>query len=53
MIKIIVGILIGGGVGFLLGYHGKCTSGACPLTSNPLRGAIVGALLGLMMALIK
>jgi thioredoxin 1 len=33
-------------LGALLGYFGKCSSGACPLTANPWRGAIYGALLG-------
>jgi len=44
-------LLIGGGIGAtagaLLGYFGKCTSGACPLTANPWRGAFVGLLVGL------
>ncbi|MCK5528152.1 MAG: hypothetical protein KAI74_00600 [Kiritimatiellae bacterium] len=47
LIKIILGLLIGGGLGALLGYYGKCTSGACPLTSTPYRGAIYGAVMGL------
>jgi len=42
-------ILIGGGLGAALGYFGKCSSGACPLTANPRRGAMVGALLGLLV----
>jgi len=41
-----ISVLIGGGLGALLGYFGKCSSGACPLTANPWRGAIYGALLG-------
>ncbi len=41
-------LLIGGGLGALLGYFGKCSSGACPLTANPWRGAMYGALLGLV-----
>jgi thioredoxin 1 len=49
-IKIILGVLIGGGLGALMGYFGKCTSGACPLTANPYRGAIYGAVMGLFFA---
>ena len=49
-IKIIVGILIGGGIGALMGYFGKCSSGACPLTATPYRGAIYGAVIGLFFA---
>jgi thioredoxin len=41
-------LLIGGGMGALLGYFGKCSTGMCPLTANPWRGAILGAVLGLM-----
>ncbi len=52
--SILMRIIIGGGIGLLagaaLGYFGKCTSGACPLTANPLRGSIVGAILGILLA---
>jgi thioredoxin 1 len=40
------GLLLGGGLGAVMGYFGKCTTGACPLTANPWRGAFIGALLG-------
>ncbi len=39
-------------VGSLMGYFGKCTSGACPLTATPVRGALYGGLLGLMMSMV-
>lgn len=42
-----ISVLLGGGLGSLLGYFGKCSSGACLLTANPKRGALFGALLGL------
>ncbi len=49
------GILIGGGlgtaIGAVLGYVGKCRSGACPLTGNPYGGAMFGALIGVMLAI--
>ncbi len=48
MLPLILSVLIGGGLGAALGYFGKCSSGACPLTANPWRGAMFGALLGLM-----
>ena len=53
VLKIILGIAIGGILGGLLGYYGKCTSGTCPLTSNPYIGVIYGALMGLLIALIR
>lgn len=50
-IRLLVGMMIGGGIGALMGYFGKCTSGMCPLTANPLRGAIVGSVFGMLFAL--
>jgi hypothetical protein len=48
--RIIIGVLIGGGIGFLVGYFGKCASGTCPLTGNPIVSTIIGALLGGLLA---
>ena len=48
MTSLMISVLLGGGLGALLGYFGKCSSGACLLTANPWRGAMFGALLGLM-----
>lgn len=46
--SLMLSLLIGGGLGAALGYFGKCSSGACPLTANPWRGALYGAVLGLL-----
>ena len=51
--KIIIIVLIGASLGCLMGYFGQCSSGVCPLTSTPLRGALYGSVLGLMFALIR
>ncbi|MFC1590009.1 DUF6132 family protein [Candidatus Omnitrophota bacterium] len=48
--KIVLGIIIGGAIGFAIGYFGKCASGACPLTSNPIISMILGATIGAMIA---
>ena len=45
--KIVLGALIGAAIGFTVGYFGKCASGACPLTSNPILSTIIGALIGI------
>ena len=50
LIQLVLGLLIGGGLGAMLGYFGKCTSGACPLTANPYRGGFIGAMIGGMLA---
>lgn len=41
-------LAVGGGLGALLGRFGSCASGSCPLTANWKRGAIYGAVLGLL-----
>ncbi|MCX6339953.1 MAG: DUF6132 family protein [Candidatus Aureabacteria bacterium] len=48
--RILLGVIIGGGLGFLVGYFGRCASGACPLTSNPYVSTVVGAILGALIA---
>jgi len=49
-----LGVLVGGAIGAGLGYFGKCSSGSCPLTANPYRGAIYGAVMGaLLMSVIS
>ncbi len=47
--KIFLGVLIGGSIGTVLGYFDKCSSGSCPLTANPYRGAIYGAVMGALL----
>ena len=47
--RILFGVLIGGAIGAGLGYFGKCSSGSCPLTANPYRGAIYGAVMGMLL----
>ena len=50
IIKVIIGIVIGGCLGALMGHYGRCSSGACPLTANPLRGAIYGGVMGALFS---
>jgi thioredoxin 1 len=45
MLRVIVVLLIGAGIGALMGYFGKCADGSCPLTANPYRGAAWGLFL--------
>jgi hypothetical protein len=53
MIKIILGIVIGGVIGFAVGYFGKCASGTCPLIGNPIISTIIGALIGTLITVGK
>jgi len=47
--RIFLGVLTGGAIGAVMGYFGKCSSGICPLTANPYRGAIYGAVMGALL----
>ena len=46
-------LIIGGAsaLGAAMGYFGQCSSGTCPLTSSWWRGALYGAVIGLLFAL--
>ena len=48
IIRVLIGVAIGMGVGALMGHFGQCSSGACPLTANPFRGAIYGGVMGFL-----
>ncbi len=50
MLKGIIILLIGAGIGALVGYFGKCNDGQCPLTATPLRGAMWGTCIALIIA---
>jgi thiol peroxidase len=50
-VNVILGGAVGLAVGAVAGYIGKCRSGTCPLTGNPYSGAIVGTILGVLIAL--
>jgi thioredoxin 1 len=50
VIRIAAGLLIGCALGALLGFVGKCSTGTCPLTANPWRGAFFGGLLGILFS---
>jgi outer membrane lipoprotein SlyB len=50
LIRLLIGISVGAVLGGIMGYFGKCTSGTCPLTATPWRGAIYGAVMGALIA---
>lgn len=51
IIRLIIGIFLGAALGGIIGYVGKCTSGTCPLTATPWRGAIYGAVMGALISI--
>jgi hypothetical protein len=48
--RLIIGILVGGLLGF--GYYKLvgCSSGTCPITSNPWISTLYGAVMGLLIS---
>jgi len=50
MEKKILFILAGALIGGLLGYFGKCSTGACPFTSTWWGAAALGAIFGLLLS---
>lgn len=48
--KTVIGVLVGGGLGFAYYRFIGCSTGTCPLTSNPVISTIYGAVLGALMA---
>ena len=50
--RLAIGLVVGGGLGFLYQKLIGCRTGACPLTATPLRAILNGAAVGLAWALM-
>jgi hypothetical protein len=50
ILRLIIGAVIGGGLGFAYYKFVGCSSGACPLTSNPVISTIYGSVVGALLA---
>ncbi|MFI4936789.1 MAG: DUF6132 family protein [Caulobacterales bacterium] len=48
VLRALIPIAAGAALGALAGHFGHCTGGTCPLTSTWWRGALYGAVLGLL-----
>jgi hypothetical protein len=50
MVRTIIGIVIGAAIGF--GYYKLvgCSSGVCPITSNPYLSIVWGAVMGALLS---
>ncbi len=51
IIRLIIGVVIGAGLGFAYYKFVGCSSGACPITSNPYISSLYGALIGGMLSM--
>jgi hypothetical protein len=50
IVRIVIGVVVGGGLGFAYYKLIGCSSGTCPLTSNPFISTIYGGILGALLA---
>jgi thioredoxin 1 len=50
LLPVVFALTIGAALGGVLGYYGKCTTGTCPLTATPKRGALYGLILAALFA---
>ncbi len=48
--RTLIGVVVGGGLGFAYYKFVGCSSGACPLTSNPYISTIYGMVVGALLA---
>ena len=49
-LRLAIGALIGGLIGFGVYHFIGCSSGTCPITSNPWISTVFGVIMGAMVA---
>lgn len=52
-LRILLGLAIGGALGYAYQRLVGCSTGTCPLTATPLRAITYGAVMGLLWAAAK
>jgi hypothetical protein len=50
ILRLVIGLVVGGGLGFGWYQLVGCSTGACPLTSHPVVSTLFGMVMGLLVA---
>lgn len=50
ILRVIIGAVAGGGLGFAYYKFVGCSTGTCPLTSNPIISSLYGMVVGALVA---
>jgi len=50
ILHIVIGVVVGAGLGFAYYKFVGCSTGACPLTSNPFISSLYGGIVGALIA---
>ena len=50
ILRVMIGVVVGGGLGFAFYRFVGCSSGACPLTSKPFVSILYGSIIGALVA---
>lgn len=50
LLRLLIGVVLGGAVGFAWYRLVGCATGACPITSNPVMSTVYGAAVGALLA---
>ena len=50
ILRIVIGVVVGGGLGFAYYKFVGCSTGTCPLTSNPIISTLYGMVVGALVA---
>ncbi len=50
MTRVLLGVVVGGGLGFAYYKFVGCSTGTCPLTSNPVLSILYGTIVGVLLA---
>jgi Family of unknown function (DUF6132) len=51
ILRLIIGVIIGGSLGYALYRFVGCSTGTCPITSSPWISTIYGVILGVVIAM--